>query len=99
MRKVWSKTNYLSSVKYPCFLNKQRKGSKMSNVLIISGHPNLDESNANSTMLKSITERLKSVSVRRLDTLYTANPIDVEAEQAALLEADVIVLQFPFYWY
>ncbi|WDT84512.1 NAD(P)H-dependent oxidoreductase [Alteromonas sp. 009811495] len=71
----------------------------MSNVLIISGHPNLDESNANSTMLKSITERLKSVSVRRLDTLYTANPIDVEAEQAALLEADVIVLQFPFYWY
>lgn len=71
----------------------------MSKVLVISGHPNLDQSNANSAILQSLTKRIDDIEVRRLDTLYSNNPIDVEAEQKALLEAEVIVLQFPFYWY
>lgn len=71
----------------------------MSKVLVISGHPNLDQSNANSAILQSLTKRIDDIEVRRLDTLYSNNPIDVEAEQKALLDAEVIVLQFPFYWY
>lgn len=42
---------------------------------------------------------LSGVSVRELYGLYPDFAIDVEAEQAALLEADTIVWQCPFYWY
>lgn len=71
----------------------------MSKVLIICGHPFLDESHTNSVIINEVKAGLNSVEVRRLDTLYPDYQIDTEAEQAALREADVIVLQFPFYWY
>lgn len=71
----------------------------MSNVLVISGHPDLDQSNTNTVILEQLTRSLNHVSLRRLDTLYPNYRIDVAAEQQALLDADIIVLQFPFYWY
>lgn len=71
----------------------------MSKVLVISGHPNLDESYTNTVIIDELKAGLNDVEVRRLDTLYPNYQIDVEAEQAALVSADVVVLQFPFYWY
>ncbi|PSW17645.1 flavodoxin family protein [Photobacterium sanctipauli] len=71
----------------------------MSKVVIISGHPNLEESFTNTVILNEMEAGLEDVAIRRLDTLYPNYQIDIEAEQQALLEADVIVLQFPFYWY
>jgi len=70
----------------------------MSRILIISGHPRLDESIANATILRGVRD-LAEVTIRHLDQLYPDYTIDVDAEQAALLEADTVVLQFPFYWY
>ncbi|WP_117232766.1 NAD(P)H-dependent oxidoreductase [Vibrio maerlii] len=71
----------------------------MSKTVVISGHPNLEESFTNTVIIDTLQSQLENVSVRRLDTLYPDYNIDVEAEQAALIDADVIVLQFPFYWY
>ncbi|MGX2950720.1 NAD(P)H-dependent oxidoreductase [Ursidibacter sp. B-7004-1] len=71
----------------------------MKNVLIISGHPNLAQSTANSLIISEVQKQLENVEVRRLDTLYPDYQIDVSAEQDALSRADVIVWQFPFYWY
>ncbi|WP_086969934.1 NAD(P)H-dependent oxidoreductase [Vibrio coralliirubri] len=71
----------------------------MSKTLVISGHPNLAESYTNTLIIDTLETQMADVSIRRLDTLYPDYKIDVEAEQAALIEADVIVLQFPFYWY
>ncbi|WED23434.1 NAD(P)H-dependent oxidoreductase [Vibrio sp. JC009] len=71
----------------------------MSKVLVISGHPNLAESYTNRVILDELNTQLSDVSVRRLDSLYADSKIDVAAEQKALTEAEVIVLQFPFYWY
>lgn len=71
----------------------------MSKTLVISGHPNLSESYTNTLIIDTLEAEMNDVSVRRLDTLYPDYKIDVEAEQAALIEADVVVLQFPFYWY
>ena len=39
------------------------------------------------------------VEVRSLYDLYPDFAIDVEAEQAALLRADIVVWQHPLYWY
>tara|TARA_B100002003_G_scaffold33689_1_gene28864 strand:- start:15687 stop:16631 length:945 start_codon:yes stop_codon:yes gene_type:complete len=68
-------------------------------VVVISGHPDLEKSNANKLILEQLEERLERVDIRRLDQLYPDYRIDIEQEQAALLDAEVIVLQFPFYWY
>lgn len=71
----------------------------MKNVLIISGHPDLKGSVANVTILEALSKALPEAEIRRLGTLYPDYQFDIEAEQAALLKADVIVLQFPFSWY
>ncbi|WP_375749229.1 NAD(P)H-dependent oxidoreductase [Vibrio sp. HN007] len=71
----------------------------MSNVVVISGHPNLDESWTNKVILNELQENIESIDVRRLDVLYPDYNIDIEAEQNALVDADVVVLQYPYYWY
>ena len=71
----------------------------MSRTLIISGHPNLAESNTNTLIIERLTSELEDVEVRYLDRLYPDFNIDVKAEQQALITADTVVLQFPFYWY
>lgn len=71
----------------------------MKNILIISGHPNLQQSTANRLILDQLASRLPHAQIRRLDTLYPDYRIDIDAEQQALLLADVVVWQFPFFWY
>ncbi|MCW9733318.1 NAD(P)H-dependent oxidoreductase [Avibacterium sp. 20-15] len=71
----------------------------MNPVLIISGHPNLDHSVANREILTQLEKALPQAEVMRLDLVYPNYQIDVVAEQNRLLNADTIVLQFPFYWY
>lgn len=71
----------------------------MKNVLIISGHPNLNDSLANATILDEVAKELPEVNIRRLDELYPTYQFDINAEQQALLEAVLIVWQFPFSWY
>ena len=72
----------------------------MSNILIISGHPDLTTSNANKAILDAVRARFgDNVKIRELDKLRVNGKFDVPAEQKALVEADVIVLQFPVMWY
>ncbi|WP_032107882.1 NAD(P)H-dependent oxidoreductase [Necropsobacter massiliensis] len=71
----------------------------MKNLLIISGHPNLSQSVANTVILGELAQALPQAQIRKLDALYPNYRIDVAAEQQALLAAEVIVWQFPFYWY
>ncbi|KZN31002.1 hypothetical protein N480_03320 [Pseudoalteromonas luteoviolacea S2607] len=71
----------------------------MSRVVVISGHPNSEGSNANSVILNELKRSVTELDVRYLDLLYPDFQIDVKAEQDALIDTDIIVLQFPFYWY
>ncbi len=71
----------------------------MENVLIVSGHPNLNCSLANATILDEVARELPEVNIRRLDELYPTYQFDINAEQQALLKADLIIWQFPFSWY
>lgn len=67
--------------------------------LILSGHPDLSTSVANKVILDELEKALPDAEIRKLDQLYPTANIDVEAEQKALLAADLIVWQFPFWWY
>lgn len=70
-----------------------------NNVLIISGHPDLNQSYANSTILKEIEKLAPNFKINDLSGNYPDFKIDVEAEQAKLMEADIIVWQFPMQWF
>ena len=72
----------------------------MANVLIVSGHPRVeDDSVANKTILEELAVLLPGAEIDRLDVLYPDYRIDVKAEQAKLVAADVVVLQYPVWWY
>lgn len=71
----------------------------MKNILVIAGHGNFDASTANNTLLDELAARYPEAEIRRLSRLYPDFNIDVAAEQAAIVKADVVVFQFPLNWY
>ena len=72
----------------------------MKNVLIISGHTDLENNSfANKIILNKLQELLPQAEYLFLDKEYPNYKIEVEKEQARLVKADVIVFQFPFFWY
>ncbi|CAM3825422.1 Glutathione-regulated potassium-efflux system ancillary protein KefF [Vibrio aerogenes CECT 7868] len=71
----------------------------MSHVVVISGHPNLEKSWTNKIILQQLDQQVESIDIRYLDQQYPDYKIDIEAEQNALIKADIIILQYPYYWY
>ena len=72
----------------------------MKKVLIISGHPELrDNSFANKIIMEDLAKLLPDAVIDDLSALYPDYKINVEAEQKKLTNADIIVLQFPIFWY
>lgn len=75
----------------------------MKKTLIIVAHPNFPTS----ITTKQIAEYLKDtneakageIQFRNLIMLYPDYKIHKKAEQEALMWAEAVVLQFPFYWY
>lgn len=69
--------------------------------LVLLSHPDLERSIANRTIIEHIEKAIpkSQLEVRHLESLYPDFKIDIKAEQAALLNADLIVLQHPLYWY
>lgn len=68
------------------------------NTLIILAHPTFEDSLANKTILNNLDKNSYN-EIRDIASLYPNYEINVKAEQEALLKADTIILQFPFYWY
>lgn len=66
--------------------------------VVISAHPYPDRSTTGRALLDAVRS-LDEVEVRSLYELYPDFSIDVAAEQAALLRADVVVWHAPIYWY
>ncbi|GGG51950.1 NAD(P)H-dependent oxidoreductase [Bizionia arctica] len=76
----------------------KNKLNKMKTLIILS-HPDLEQSIANKNIIKHLQKDTDNIEVRHLDKLYPNFNIDIEAEQNALLSADIIIFQYPFYWY
>ena len=71
----------------------------MKNILVVSGHTDLNDSVANKLILEDLKAKLPSAGFDLLDELYPDFKIDVKAEREKLTKADIIVLQFPVFWY
>jgi len=66
--------------------------------VLVYAHPYPNRSRANRALLGAV-ESLAHVDVRSLYDLYPDFGIDVQAEQAALTAADLVIWQHPMYWY
>jgi glutathione-regulated potassium-efflux system ancillary protein KefG len=66
--------------------------------LIVFAHPALEKARVAPAMLKAASA-LPYFPVRDLYDLYPDLTVDVLAEQVALAVSDIVVLQFPLYWY
>ena len=64
----------------------------MKNVLVVFGHPRLDDDSVANKAIVEELSKLEGYTIDRLDALYPDFTFDVEAEQAKLVAADVVVL-------
>lgn len=71
----------------------------MKRVTVIFAHPFFEHSVANREILSYIKKEREEYDVRDLCELYPDFRIDVAKEQEAIVHSDVIVFQFPFFWY
>ena len=71
----------------------------MKKVLVICGHSDFEHSFANKEIMKELKKLIPDAKERILSELYTDGKIDIEAEQQALLEAEIIVFDYPVNWY
>ena len=67
--------------------------------LFVLSHPTFNESFANQIIWHGLHELMPAAEFAHLDAAYPHLPIDVAKEQARLAAADVIVMQFPMFWY
>jgi glutathione-regulated potassium-efflux system ancillary protein KefF len=72
----------------------------MSHILVIGAHPDLAHSHVNQALAEGLrAASLPGVHYRDLYALYPDYLIDVAAEQAALVPAQLVVWQHPVQWY
>lgn len=70
----------------------------MQKILIIFAHPNLEKS----LVQKALIQTAKEFSNVKVNDLYQEYPrffIDIEREQSLLKEHDIIIFQYPLYWF
>ncbi|UGA57033.1 NAD(P)H-dependent oxidoreductase [Vibrio sp. VB16] len=72
--------------------------SKNNKVLLLFAHPSLRRSEINKPMFE-IALNIDGVTAIDLYAQYPTFQIDIDAEQQRLENHDVIVFQFPLYWY
>lgn len=70
----------------------------MSKVLIISGHPDISHSTANRIILEEVVTMNRVVAIDIMKN-YPGGEVDIKADQRMLLDAGLIIFQFPFIWY
>ncbi|MDQ1095271.1 MULTISPECIES: NAD(P)H-dependent oxidoreductase [Chryseobacterium] len=67
--------------------------------LLILGHPDIEKSLANRTIIEELKSSHPALEIRNLSMLYPDYNINAVAEQEALLRHDVVIFQYPLYWY
>ena len=76
----------------------QDTGAAKNRVLVLFAHPALERSRVNRVLIRDV-HRIEGVTFHDLYEAYPDFNVNVEREQALLLEHDVIVLHHPFFWY
>ena len=70
----------------------------MKKILVNVIHPNMEQSIVNKRLLNGIKD-IKNITINNLYKKYPDFKINVKEEQKLLLENDIILFQFPMYWF
>jgi glutathione-regulated potassium-efflux system ancillary protein KefG len=70
----------------------------MARILILFAHPALERSRVHTQLLHAIKE-LPGLTLQDLYEAYPDLNVNIDREQALLLQHDIILFQHPFYWY
>lgn len=67
--------------------------------VVIVAHANLKDGSIANRIIANGVQGRENVEIRNLYERYPNFNVDVDAEQQALVDADLIVLQYPIHWY
>ncbi|KLU15754.1 MULTISPECIES: NAD(P)H-dependent oxidoreductase [Xenorhabdus] len=67
--------------------------------LMILAHPKYEQSIANKTIVEELKNSSIDLEIRNIYQLNQNYNIDINSEQEALLRHDLIILQYPMYWF
>ena len=70
----------------------------LAKLLVYYAHPGNKYSHANKAMVEAV-KKVKDITIVDLLAEYPRHNINVEREQERLVEHDVILFQFPLFWY
>jgi len=70
----------------------------MYKILVLFAHPALQKSLAHKSLFNEI-QHIEGITCHDLYDAYPDSFIDIKHEQALLLQHDIIIFQFPLYWY
>lgn len=68
------------------------------NILLLLSHPDYEHSVANKTLIDAVSD-IPGLTVHHLETECKGGLFDLDQEMELLRKADLIVWQFPLYWY
>lgn len=72
----------------------------MPDILVLAAHPQIEHSHVNRALIQAAAEHGSArIEVRDLYALYPDYLIDVDAEQALLAQARLVVWLHPIHWY
>ncbi len=91
---IWVYRLTYSYTQYPI----QTRNFKHMKILVLFGHPAFQKSIVNKHLIEGL-EAIPNVTFHDLYEAYPEMDIDIDAEQALLLEHDCIIFHHPFYWY
>ena len=74
------------------------KGKSLARLIVYYAHPGHKYSNVNKA-LADVAARIDGITFVDLYCEYPRFDIDIDREQQRLLDHDVILFQFPFFWY
>lgn len=72
--------------------------SQSLKILIIYAHPHQDDSVANKAMIAA-AQQLKNLTIVDLYAQFPDGKIDIPQQQQLLASHDILIFQFPLYWY
>ena len=76
----------------------RREGFTINRIVVLYAHPRGQRSNANRRLIDAAAA-VPGVAVRNLYERYPDFDIDAGAEQQAIQSAELLVFQYPTYWY
>lgn len=71
----------------------------MARIVVIDGHPDCAKSIANKAVLEEFKNLVPEAEIAHLSELYPECQIDANKEQQRLAPAEMIIFEYPLWWY